>query len=496
MQDAAARLAELEREMAAARGRALPRGRARHAPAPVLGRRAARFLLARPDAAALVATRHRPDRAPPRADPRARGGARARGRGEHRGERRRGDAAPAHGRARRGARAQARAREPARAGAARSRAARSPSSRSRAARSRRRWRRGAAAGRPRRAAPVPDAPPFPALRGQLPDPVRGALLGRYGRVLAPDARTATFRKGVAWEAPVGTPVYAVAAGRVRYAGRFRGYGNVVILDHGSDHFTVSAHLDRIDVALGDPVAAGAAIGAVGETGSLEGPQLYFEIRRGGEALDPADWLARPTVGRRAASASEVVRAWANALQADARQRPKGFRTLATSDLWVRGPTHETPADSLSDHLPRRGGRVRDRDGDRERRGQRRVRGALRRSRPVHERDAARPAELRRRSRRERADPRRDARDARGARPALVVPRHRGLSRDAGGYARRVPWTRHRDHQAQGRLHRSRGADRGHARVPGRRAREGQHRRDLPHRACRRTGPSRAAAART
>jgi septal ring factor EnvC (AmiA/AmiB activator) len=141
-------------------------------------------------------------------------------------------------------------------------------------------------------APIPDAPPFPELRGRLPDPVRGALLGRYGRVLAPDARTATFRKGVVWEAPVGTPVYAVAAGRVRYAGRFRGYGNVVILDHGSDHFTVSAHLDRIDVALGDPVTAGAPIGAVGETGSLEGPQLYFEIRHGGDALDPADWLAR------------------------------------------------------------------------------------------------------------------------------------------------------------------------------------------------------------
>jgi septal ring factor EnvC (AmiA/AmiB activator) len=140
-------------------------------------------------------------------------------------------------------------------------------------------------------APVPQGPPFPSLRGQLPDPVRGALLGRFGRVLAPDARSATFRKGVVWEAPVGTPVYAVAAGRVRYAGRFRGYGNVVILDHGGEHFTVSAHLDRIDVRLGDPVAAGAAIGAVGETGSLEGPQLYFEIRRGSEALDPAQWLA-------------------------------------------------------------------------------------------------------------------------------------------------------------------------------------------------------------
>ena len=150
------------------------------------------------------------------------------------------------------------------------------------------WRGGGPEGA---AAPVPEGPPFPSLRGRLPDPVHGAVLGHFGRVLAPDARSATFRKGVVWEAPVGTPVQAVAAGRVRYAGRFRGYGNVVILDHGADHFTVSAHLDRIDVRLGDPVAAGAPIGTVGETGSLEGPQLYFEIRRGANALDPAEWLA-------------------------------------------------------------------------------------------------------------------------------------------------------------------------------------------------------------
>src|SRR5262249_49482845 len=150
------------------------------------------------------------------------------------------------------------------------------------------WRGGSPPGE---STAMPAGPPFPALRGHLPDPVHGALLGRYGRVLAPDARTATFRKGIAWEAPPGTPVYAVAAGRVRYAGRFQGYGNVVILDHGSDHFTVSAHLDRIDVRLGDAVAAGTPIGAVGETGSLEGPQLYFEIRKGGEALGPAEWLA-------------------------------------------------------------------------------------------------------------------------------------------------------------------------------------------------------------
>ena len=102
-------------------------------------------------------------------------------------------------------------------------------------------------------------------------------------------------------------MHAVAAGRVRYAGRFRGYGNVVILDHGADYFSVSAHLDRIDVALGEPVEAGGALGTVGETGSLEGPQLYFELRRGGEALDPSEWLAvlgtASAIGRIGASSS-------------------------------------------------------------------------------------------------------------------------------------------------------------------------------------------------
>jgi septal ring factor EnvC (AmiA/AmiB activator) len=154
-------------------------------------------------------------------------------------------------------------------------------------------------GAPQASAPIPSGPDFTSLRGRLPDPVTGALRGRFGRVVDRDSLTATFRKGVAWEPPQGTPVQAVASGRVRYAGRFRGYGNVVILDHGEDHFTVSAHLDRIDVALGDPVAAGSTIGAVGESGSLDGPRLYFEIRQGGQALDPAEWLA--TLGTAARS---------------------------------------------------------------------------------------------------------------------------------------------------------------------------------------------------
>jgi septal ring factor EnvC (AmiA/AmiB activator) len=88
----------------------------------------------------------------------------------------------------------------------------------------------------------------------------------------------------------GTPVRAVADGSVRFAGWFRGYGKIVILDHGEAYFTVSGHLADTAVALGERVAAGDPVGSVGETGSLSGPRLYFEIRRGGEPLDPAEWL--------------------------------------------------------------------------------------------------------------------------------------------------------------------------------------------------------------
>jgi len=85
-------------------------------------------------------------------------------------------------------------------------------------------------------------------------------------------------------------VYAVAAGEVRFADWFRGYGKLVILDHGEDYFTVTGHLDAIEVEVGDQVRGGDRIAVAGETGSLSGPRLYFEIRKGSGALDPADWL--------------------------------------------------------------------------------------------------------------------------------------------------------------------------------------------------------------
>jgi len=137
--------------------------------------------------------------------------------------------------------------------------------------------------------------PFSSRKGQLDAPVAGSLLRGFGRVLDQEFRTATFRKGVDFAVEIGDPVYSVADGEVRFAGWFRGYGKLVILDHGEDYFTVSGHLEAIDVEGGEEGRGGDRIGLAGETGSLSGPRLYFEIRKGSGALDPADWL-RPLPG--------------------------------------------------------------------------------------------------------------------------------------------------------------------------------------------------------
>ena len=134
---------------------------------------------------------------------------------------------------------------------------------------------------------------FAAREGDLVAPVDAPVARGFGRVLDEEFRTETFRNGVDFAAAAGDPVRAVAPGEVRFAGWFRGYGRIVILDHGEGYFTVSGHLERVDVAVGDAPEEGDVVGSVGDTGSLSGPRLYFEIRRGAEPLDPARWLRTP-----------------------------------------------------------------------------------------------------------------------------------------------------------------------------------------------------------
>jgi septal ring factor EnvC (AmiA/AmiB activator) len=142
---------------------------------------------------------------------------------------------------------------------------------------------------PAEVAPSPAEAARVARHGLLP-PVEGPVRAGFGRVVDPEFGTRTIRNGVEFEAPSGAPVWAPADGRVLFAGWFRGYGQIVILDHGSGSVTVSGYLDEVAVQVGASVRAGARIGSVGETGSLSGPGLYFEVRREGKPVDPLQWL--------------------------------------------------------------------------------------------------------------------------------------------------------------------------------------------------------------
>lgn len=148
-------------------------------------------------------------------------------------------------------------------------------------------RRAAAAGRE---APDPAASTLTGDFGALDWPVEGRIISRFGRARHPVYNTEVINNGVDIQAPRGTPVRAVESGEVAYADWNGGYGLMVIVDHDGGHYSLYAHLDRAHLGVGDPVAKGQAVGTVGESGSLVGPKLHFEIRQGGRAVDPIGWL--------------------------------------------------------------------------------------------------------------------------------------------------------------------------------------------------------------
>lgn len=128
---------------------------------------------------------------------------------------------------------------------------------------------------------------FSKARGKLPFPFPGKIVKRF-KPLKAEHRTSL--KGIYIEGPPGGEVRAVYPGRVDYSGWLKGYGQIVIVNHGSRYFTVSAHLSRRDKEKGDRVREGEVIGRLGDSQSLIGARLYFEIRTGGGNLDPLEWL--------------------------------------------------------------------------------------------------------------------------------------------------------------------------------------------------------------
>jgi septal ring factor EnvC (AmiA/AmiB activator) len=128
--------------------------------------------------------------------------------------------------------------------------------------------------------------------GSLPWPVNGPVLTRFGMQRHPQFGTMVFRRGIEISAQEGQPVHAVESGQVAYADWYKGYGKLVILDHGGGFYTLYGNLFKLDRAKGDYVTKGQELGLAGETGSLKGSKLYFEIRRNGEAQDPLHWLVK------------------------------------------------------------------------------------------------------------------------------------------------------------------------------------------------------------
>lgn len=129
----------------------------------------------------------------------------------------------------------------------------------------------------------PDARPM-AVLPKLVRPVDGRLTGRFAM------RDGRLHEGIDLAQAAGTPVRPARAGVVVLASERPGYGRVVVVDHGGDLATVYAHLDRIDVAAGQPVADDAVLGTVGTSGRAFGAHLHFEVRLGGTAVDPLVFL--------------------------------------------------------------------------------------------------------------------------------------------------------------------------------------------------------------
>ena len=139
--------------------------------------------------------------------------------------------------------------------------------------------------------PQPYAGDFARGQGQLAWPVRGSVIGHFGNEVHPKWGTITPNNGIDITCDIGTPVHVVAKGRVDYTSEDYGtYGQMILVNHGDGFYTMYGHLSSIGVTVGQEVQAGAVIGQSGDSGSLKGPILHFEIRKGGTPLDPQDWL--------------------------------------------------------------------------------------------------------------------------------------------------------------------------------------------------------------
>jgi septal ring factor EnvC (AmiA/AmiB activator) len=137
--------------------------------------------------------------------------------------------------------------------------------------------------------PVPDRG-FASQKGRMSLPVRGEIIESYGKHKHPEFNSYTFSKGMSIAAGAGSEVKAIYEGSVIFADYFKGYGNMIIIDHGGGYFSLYAHTAKILKKVGAEVARHETVASVGDADSTKGPMLYFEIRHLGKPVDPAGWV--------------------------------------------------------------------------------------------------------------------------------------------------------------------------------------------------------------
>ncbi|WP_319522649.1 peptidoglycan DD-metalloendopeptidase family protein [uncultured Desulfosarcina sp.] len=134
--------------------------------------------------------------------------------------------------------------------------------------------------------------PFESLKGLLMMPVKGKIISFFGRYKDRRFNVTQFQSGIYIQADRGEPIRAVYSGKTLFSSWFRGFGNMIIIDHGDHYYTVYAHLEEQFKSKGDPVEAGEVIATVGDTGSLSGAGLHFEVRHHGKPMNPLGWIKK------------------------------------------------------------------------------------------------------------------------------------------------------------------------------------------------------------
>lgn len=157
------------------------------------------------------------------------------------------------------------------------------------------------AGKPRAPINPPVLPPITPSPNQSLFPAAGVVSSSFGVRADPLDRQRKFHQGVDIAAVAGTPIHAVAPGRVVFSGVAPGYGNLIEVDHGGGWITRYGHNAKNLVSVGEQVDAGRQIGLVGRTGRATGDHLHFEARHEGRAVDPKIFLSATSKGARLSS---------------------------------------------------------------------------------------------------------------------------------------------------------------------------------------------------